>query len=168
MQCMNSKFICGNTDSNDIDKCKEEVYHYRIDKDQGLITKDSVPILNQSMRSKSIFEIPVIESDAFLASENKCPDLNETSKLSPIEGTTELPFMTVVHVMVNSGSKGNASKSLGELSSRPSVVEFGSTKPPASFNPNFVHGSDDVTEAFGVTCKWKMSPSSITRFVLLF
>lgn len=110
---------------------------------------------NCALRSDSVAEVPAKKRSPLTA------DLG--AEFTPIEGTTELPYMTVVHVQVNSGSKMNHQQSTGLRMSGPSVIDFGGHNACGSCKDG--GPLEDFTEAFGVTCKWKMNPSSLNRLL---
>lgn len=80
-----------------------------------------------------------------------CPDQS-----FPLTGSTELPNLTVEHVTVNSGTKysGNIAVTKAAEESEKGV-------------PNRLSSAhnleEDFTQAYGVTCKWKMAPINIDR-----
>lgn len=89
-----------------------------------------------------------------------------------VQGTTELPFLTVVHVKVNSGSRfpgvSNPTNSSPKLKSKSTESTSNHTNSGNIATPEVsavapLNQQCDDTEAFGVTCRWKMQPSKINR-----
>lgn len=177
VQCINERFFGDRNDSQgQLSDIREDVvYNHPRDQltteePQGVVaTPAPMPFLNQSMRSKSIMEVPSTKASLFSTLDGLKSERSAIgSKFKSLEGTTELPYMTVVHVMVNSGPKSGAHPSPNMRASGPSVMELGMHE-GASSSSNLSGAMkrppapEDVTEAFGVTCKWKMSPDAINR-----
>lgn len=159
---LNEKFMDGQHETPHeemLDDRQNEVYHYNSTK--------TVPVARDQKgaefaRTCSVAEVPSNRPHEFPVLDD-LPAGDAPIGLRPLDGTTELPFLTVVHVMVNSNSKPHQNASPSMRRSGPSVLDFGSDRKLDSNNGPKSCSAEEVTEAFGVTCKWKMSPRAINR-----
>jgi hypothetical protein len=121
----------------------------------------------QSRRSHSLQ--PISGEDAARLMSQSILNNDKTCKEVPLQGKTELPFLSVTHVLVNAAVKtapfNSPQRSQGLKHSTSSVtnVPMESTHLLENNKTQSFSKTEDATEAFGVTCKWRMHPSHINR-----
>ena len=161
---LNEKFMDGQHDSSRHEKEKYRVHEiYQPDSTRTVpVEINRCSKADELRRTCSVSEVPPRRPHEFPILED-IQASSTSSTVRPLDGTTELPFMTVVHVMINSSSKNHQNVSPNLRSSGPSVMDFGSDQKLETNIANKASNAEEVTEAFGVTCKWKMSPRAINR-----
>jgi hypothetical protein len=95
------------------------------------------------------------------------PSFLNGSDECPLQGTVELPLISVLHVKLNQSVKSAGSSALAGIAGSPSMVSFPNSESSPSVLGASAHGGGSLDrkdrEAYGVTCRWRTRPVSFNK-----
>jgi hypothetical protein len=96
------------------------------------------------------------------------PSFMNGSDECPLQGTVELPLISVLHVKLNQSGKGAGNGSVVGIIGSPSMALFPNAEGSPGFNNvGSANGVDSLDrrdrEAYGVTCRWRTRPVSFNK-----